>query len=365
VARWASSQRDMTAAYLRPWRRRPAAAIALALSAIVLAAVVVVLSPRFILNWDLAGALPPTDRAKAINDIRAGLLQGLAGVGLLFGVVFTWRQIQVTRQGHARDRFTTAVQQLADGNVDMRVAGIYALETVAVAHDTERDAVMDLLSAFVRRHASLSSDERRRWVAATDIADGELGEPLRITRPDIDVALRVLARRTPRRGEVLHLDRLAVPTARLAFARLANADLHYCDLRGVDLQAAVLRDADLTASNLTRARISAADLRAADLRQVLAGSLLAERADLRGADLSQAYLAGARLSRARMGRADLRGADVNGADLTNADLKGALANDATVWPADFDWRSRGVVTDGNAPPLRPTDWSHHTPSAEQ
>jgi hypothetical protein len=352
----------MTPAYLRPWRRRPVVAMALVVSAILLVAVVVVLSPRFILAWDLAGMTPPTDRARAINDIRASLLQGLAGVGLLLGVVFTWRQIQVTRQGHAGDRFTTAVQHLADENLDIRVAGIYALETLAATYATERDAVVDVLSTFVRRHASLSRDQRRRWVPATDVGGEDLAEPLRVSRPDIAVALRVLARRTPRRGEVLHLDRLAVPSARLEFARLANADLHYSDLRSVDLQGATLRHADLTGSNLTQARLSAADLRAADLRQIVAGGLVAEQADLRGADLSNAYLAKARLGRARLCRADLRGADLTDADLADAQFEGALANDATIWPAGCDWRSTGVITDPEAPPMRPTDWTQRPPS---
>jgi hypothetical protein len=362
LSRWSSSLRDMTPAYLRPWRRRSATAIALAVTATLLIGVVIVLSPRFILTWDLAGTTPPTDRAKAINDIRTALLQGLAGVGLLLGVVFTWRQIQVTRQGHAGDRFTTAVQHLADENIDIRVAGIYALETLAATYATERDAVVDVLSTFVRRHASVPLDQRRRWVPATDVAGEDLVEPLQISRPDIAIALRVLARRTPRRGEVLHLDRLAVPSARLEFARLANADLHYSDLRTVDLQGATLRHADLTGSNLTRARISLADLRAADLRQIVAGGLVAEQADLRGADLSHAYLTKARLGRARLFRADLRGADLTDADLADVQIAGALADDTTTWPAGYDWRSKGIITDPDAPPLRPTGWTQRPPS---
>lgn len=353
----------MTRASLRPWRRRSATAFALALSAVLLTGVVVVLAPRFILTWDLAGTPPPTDRAKAINDIRASLLQGLAGLGLLLGVAFTWRQIQVTRQTHAGDRFTTAVQHLADDNLDIRVAGIYALETIGATYVTERDTVIDVLSTFVQRHATVPQNERRRWAPATEIAGDDRVEPLRIRRPDIAVALRVLARRTPRRGEVLHLDRLAVANAKLEFARLAYADLHYSDLRAVDLREAMLRHADLTGSNLTQARISAADLRSADLRQIVAGGLVAEHADLRGADLSHAYLAGARLGRARLTGADLRGANLTDADLADAHIEGALADDTTTWPAGFDWISKGVIIDPNAPPLRPTEWSQRPPSA--
>ncbi|MEU5957950.1 hypothetical protein [Streptomyces sp. NPDC047525] len=78
---------------------------------VLLVALIVVVAPRHLLAWDTAGARVP-DRAKAINDIRTTLLQGLAGVALLVGAFFTWRQLQVTRYGQLSERFTAAVEQL-------------------------------------------------------------------------------------------------------------------------------------------------------------------------------------------------------------------------------------------------------------
>src|SRR5438128_3735014 len=90
----------------RPWPgpKRFSYLTAALITCIVLATVAVVLLPRYVLAWDLAGAAPPDDRARAINDIRTSLLQGLAGLGLLAGAVFAWRQLQLTRQGQAAER---------------------------------------------------------------------------------------------------------------------------------------------------------------------------------------------------------------------------------------------------------------------
>jgi hypothetical protein len=55
--------------------------------------------PRYLLSWDLAGSTArPADRAGAVNAIRSTLLQGFAGLAVLVGVLFTWRQLQVSRQ---------------------------------------------------------------------------------------------------------------------------------------------------------------------------------------------------------------------------------------------------------------------------
>jgi hypothetical protein len=42
-------------------------------------------------------------QARLQNDARATLLQGVAGVLLVVGVVATWRQVQVSREGQITD----------------------------------------------------------------------------------------------------------------------------------------------------------------------------------------------------------------------------------------------------------------------
>jgi hypothetical protein len=107
-------------------------AVALAAVAVLVA---VLLLPRYLLNWDLAGVKSvPADRANEVNAIRSTLMQGLAGLALLVGVFFTWRQIQVSRQGQVTDRYTKAVDQLGQAGLEVKVGGIYALIPVAGLH---------------------------------------------------------------------------------------------------------------------------------------------------------------------------------------------------------------------------------------
>jgi hypothetical protein len=64
----------------------------------------VVFLPRLLLDWDLAGG-EPADRARAVNEIRAGLLQALDGLVVIGGALLTWRQLQVSRTGQVTDAY--------------------------------------------------------------------------------------------------------------------------------------------------------------------------------------------------------------------------------------------------------------------
>jgi hypothetical protein len=234
----------------------------------------------------------------------------------------------------------------------------------------DRDTVTDLLSAYVVRHGQVAAERREDWLAARHAAGDEArrraagdpaGEPLGTHAPDLHAAIKVLARRRPKAGEVLHLSRLAAGGGRLQFARLAEADLHSSDLRSVDFTGADLREADLAKSNLSYANLRHADLTGADLRAVVALQARLDGAILRRADLAGADLSWAVLERTRLDHADLRGARLAEADLAGAVLSGAYCDGDTEWPVDFDWRAAGARIDLAAPPPRPTNWLHRPP----
>src|SRR5215212_519087 len=70
-----------------------------------------------------------------VNEYRATWAQILGGAALLSGLYFTWRTLQVNREGQITERFTRAIDQL--GKVEdrqklfeIRVGGIYALERI-------------------------------------------------------------------------------------------------------------------------------------------------------------------------------------------------------------------------------------------
>jgi hypothetical protein len=99
-------------------------------------------------------------RLKLQNDVRTTLLQGLGGLAVLAGVFFTYRkaqtgrrQLEVAQQGQVTERFTRAIDQLGNTNLDVRLGGIYALERIANDSPQDRATVAEVLTAFVRGHA--------------------------------------------------------------------------------------------------------------------------------------------------------------------------------------------------------------------
>jgi hypothetical protein len=302
-------------------------------------------------------------QAKLQNDARATLLQGVAGLLLVAGVIATWRQVQVSREGQITERFTRAVEQLGSDKLEVRLGGIFALERIAKDSEADRLTITDTLGAFVRTHAPWRAgapesqdphptptiDERLPWLAERAL--------------DVQEAVKVLGRRPPtqeqRQLQLTRVDlrrtwlagaRLAKTTlrntnlaqSRLVEAHLEDSELMYADLRrvgaaGAHFSRSSLRSAYLDEADLHGARLDQADLFGASLRKV----------DLRGADLREANLRDADLR-----DADLRGADLRGADLEGTSLAGARDDHTTTWPDGFVPRQAdaGAAVGNEQPP---------------
>jgi uncharacterized protein YjbI with pentapeptide repeats len=307
------------------------------------------------------------------NQVRTTLLQAFGGAFFLVTALLTWRQIQVNKQGQITERFTRAIEHLGSvDKLDVRLGGIYALEQIARASDTEHGAIVEILTAYVRGHAPRAGPNPQ----PPDLP------PLRVRAADVQAAMTVLARREVAPGDPpvlelagLDLRNASLPQANLSSAVLVGVDLSGADLRGADLRDTDLRKARLVGADLREVRLGGARLHEADLRKAtLAGADLGG-ADLEGASLREANLTDGRLTlailrRANLGEADLRGAqlpgarldganlwdaslvgaDLRGANLTDStlvqvDLTGARADGGTAWPDGFDWQSVGVVAE--------------------
>jgi hypothetical protein len=308
----------------------------------------VLVFPQRLIDWELGSrvhALSPSDLAKAINDVRATLLQGIGGVIVLLGVYFAYRQLQVNREGQITERFTRAVDQLGHAEADVRLGGIYALERIANDSPGDRATIAEVLTAFVRGHAS--------WPASPPsgppISSGtewpvEILE-LQARAPDVQAAMVVLGRRRlpPGGPHRLNLVRVDLRNVRLESAELRQVEMFGANLLGAELTGANLQDADLRSVDLLGANLPCANLRGAELcnarlkRAELYGASL-QAADLTRADLEDAYLCDADLRRAH-----LLGARLEGANLLGTKLQGAHADAATAWPEGFDWKAAGVL----------------------
>ena len=282
--------------------------------------VVVVALLLVFLNWYVAPTKPSEKK-----DLVLALAQILAGTAILSGLYFTWRTLQVNREGQITERFTQAIEQLGktdnEGNklFEIRVGGIYALERIARESEEDYFAIMEVLTAYVRQHARRMPEQKLEGAEEAAIEEqykedsredsrGELettGVPT--LDPDIQAIMTVLRRRTHSigHGEPEPLD--------LRGAHLSGADLSGANLRGAVLSGAVLSGAELQEADLSGAVLSGSYLTEAGLQEAV----------YTGADLSGAHLRGAELSGEDLSGADLSGADLSGADLAYVDLSGA------------------------------------------
>lgn len=360
------------------------------------------------LRLELA-ALEQEDAARR-SGLRSTIAQVatalLAGSAAAWGAVAAWRQLQdnrrqaeatrketdeqlrIARDGQLTERFTRAVEQLGNENLDVRLGGIYALGRIANDSQTDLPTVVEVLAAFVRGRSSLLESTDGDESAATPTDDDGESEPLSRRAADVQAALTVLGRIEREPGSVVDLSATDLAGADLTEANLSDADLRGVDLTLADLDRANLNSANLTDAQFTQAALRRADLTGADLTRAdfadahLAGAQLVTvtlwgtdftGADLRHASLRMAHLfvlppsivdfrgthsTNVDLLRPNLTCADLRGADLTSADLAGASLRGADLRDAhvsgakldsvqgdseTKWPVGFDPEAAGVI----------------------
>jgi hypothetical protein len=234
------------------------------------------------------------------------------------------KTLELTEQGQVTDRYTRAIQQLGSKKIDVRIGAIYALERIARDSARDHPTVIEVLSALIREHS------HEQWPEAKDGAD----PPERETRPDVQAALTVIARRDPRQdARRVDLSRANLTRAILISEYRAPASLSRANLNGANLTRANFHGADLSGANLTDANVSGADLKYAKL-----GGADFSGADLSGADLSDASVRGADVMEADVTGADFSGADLNGADFSGTNVSSANFTEADLtrveWPGD-------------------------------
>jgi uncharacterized protein YjbI with pentapeptide repeats len=283
------------------------------LGVVMLFTVVVALLLVF-LDWYIAPTKPGDKK-----DLVLAMAQILAGSALLLGLYFTWRSLQVNREGQITERFTRAIDQLGHESAEVRIGGIYALAAIAFDSDSHYWPVMEILSAYIR--------ERSRWSPKGDYVCREDPKPEEALSeealshhhrlPDIQAILYILIERKYYYDE-----------GEDKYIWLTNTDLQHADLRGIHLERARLRGA-----NLKRARLGSAHLWRARLRNTIFEGANLEKAQLQQADLEKAILCKADLEGAYIRGAFLIKANIQGANLRKADLRGAFLEGALLQKA--------------------------------
>jgi len=170
---------------------------------------------------------------------------------------------KIADRNSVTDIFTRAIEQLGSvsnnkPNIEVRLGAIYSLEKLSKTNHEYYQAIIDILASYVRENAPIPPESKRK--------------PNDITRTDVQTAMTVLSRRTPKSGEPqLNLVKVYLPRvilnnkACLTGANLDGAYLREAKLNGADLQRAKLVGADLQGAHLGRANLRYARLRKAKL----------------------------------------------------------------------------------------------------
>lgn len=252
------------------------------------------------------------------------------------------REHHTGTERHLRERYTTCAEQLGHGNSAIRVAGVYALASLAddwheFGNDSERQVCIDLLCAYLRGSSQPPAGDPAEL-------DDDKARPSREEDQVRATIIRIIQSRTEHEQWVnceFDLRGANLTGADLARADLSGALLVHSDLTGANLTGANLTRASVFHANLTIAFLSGADLSGAELPfvKLIGANLIGAdltRANVIGADLTRADLTRAKLSGAHLPGANLTGANLTGADLTGASLgSGCRYSAATKWPEGF------------------------------
>jgi hypothetical protein len=235
--------------------------------------------------------VPANELPALVNEYRRTWAQILGGAALLSGLYFTWRTLQVNREGQITERFTRAIDQLGatddEGNklFEIRLGGIYALERIARESDEDRKPIAEILTAYVRHHASRKGDETKPRKQQVRDYEGEEAPQDISPPPDIQAVLTVFV-------GLSELGLLPEPLD------LSSTDLRGADLIGLRVEGAIFTNTDLRKALLSHTRFERSFL----------GSALLDDAGLLEANLPQTLL----------DDTSLRGTLLYGADLSGA-----------------------------------------------
>lgn len=285
-------------------------------------------------QWGIPSTVTgPKERAELLNDNRGsvvGVIQMIGGLGFIATAYLAWRNLQVVERNYqiaedkqVTDRFSKAVEMLADEKLEARLGGIYLLERIARDSREDHPVVMEVLAAFIRQKT-----------ANYDRGKVEL---------DIQSALTVIARRNVENDQQpidlreTILRKADLRNASFAGALLTKADLRESNLEGANLQRASLSWANLQEANLEQAILQEAHLTGTNLQKT---SLLNAdfqkavliKANLQGVEMPCVNLQGAKLQMINLQDAKLWKVNLQGANLLKADLALIEADEETIWP---------------------------------
>jgi hypothetical protein len=247
----------------------------------------------------------PAARHKAAADVRTNLVALLLVFGAIGTLIYTGRSYRLNREGQVTDRYTKAIEQLAEPRRrTIRLGGIYALHRIALDSKRDHRTILSVLTAFIQEES------------VKMIASGGDGRPV---QSDVEAAASVISQLPVRVG---------IMRANFSKCHLNRMVFVECNLNGAQFGEAYLRNALFYRVELTLASFNRAHLEGAVFQEC----------NLDSASFADAHLMNSEISEGSVRAASLWGASVDGAKLwsgfTSEQLKAAGSGDShTVVPA--------------------------------
>ncbi|MGP1387934.1 MAG: pentapeptide repeat-containing protein [Thainema sp.] len=312
--------------------------------------------PEWLVPKSILDAKTRAELVIANRDTLFKGLQTVAGLAFIATAVFTWRNLNLTEDKNVTDRFSKAVEMLADDKLEIRLGGIYLLERIASKDSKENHpVVMEVLTAFIREKAIQPKKAIDDPFSSSKLQDDQDSEISAISQ-DIQSTLTVIGRRKVAR-DLQHLNlsgaflsNVILNDAVLSGANFVQVNLSTGLLISVDLSNTFLVGADLNKTYFDRVNLNNAKLNGANLINTTFNYAKLNETVLSGADLSNAafyetelvkavlfrtILLGAVLPAANLTKADLRHANLREAKLIKANLRGAALSGADLRGADL------------------------------
>ncbi|MEP0873183.1 pentapeptide repeat-containing protein [Trichocoleus desertorum AS-A10] len=195
----------------------------------------------------------------------------------------------LTEERLVTERFTKAIEQLGNDNLEIRLGGIYALERIAKDSSKDHWTIMEVLTSFIQRRSPFESEKEQSKITV-----------------DIQAAISVVGRRDwDKDPEQLKID--------LSFTNLKGARLQNANFKGAVLICTNFEDAILNETDFREALLLAANFEGARLISVNFAD-----AKIATASLKSALVNGANFTNASIANADLRVADIRREEIAKA-----------------------------------------------
>ena len=200
------------------------------------------LPQRQVSHFDINNA---TQEATLENLYRATIAQILGGSAVAIGIYFAWGNLITAREGQITERFTRAVDQLGNENLEIRLGGIYALERIANESDKDYWPIMEILTAYVRKNSRFEVvGNKKATHISMDIQANESTKngvsEIKEIPIDIQAILTVIGRRKHYLNEGkfnhLNLERTELRNAQFNETYLENATLVQLKLAAAQLK---------------------------------------------------------------------------------------------------------------------------------